>query len=156
MVVDSFFRKTNNTTNRLIRSRMKPRQVGKHVVGTFKVQIQQFLQCALTMEVADERRRAETLSTLVNNSSEAMGSTQMRASERARERRTSLFWSADVDLRDTTAIAAASSGRRGSAQENGWRRGTARGTQAPRRRRSSDYGDVISGCNMFVLEKKYW
>lgn len=80
MVVDSFFRKTNNTTNRLIRSRMKPRQVGKHVVGTFKVQIQQFLQCALTMEVADERRRAETLSTLVNNSSEAMGSTQMRAS----------------------------------------------------------------------------
>lgn len=77
--------------NRLIRSRMKPRQVGKHVVGTFKVQIQQFLQCALTMEVADERRRAETLSTLVNNSSEATGSTQMRASERARERRTYLF-----------------------------------------------------------------
>lgn len=83
-----------STTNRLIRSHMKPRQVGKHVVGTFKVQIQQFLQCALTMEVADERRRAETLSTLVNNSSEAMGSTQMRACVRARERRTSLLWSA--------------------------------------------------------------
>lgn len=79
MFVDSFFRKTNNTMNRLIRSHMKPRQVGKHVVGTFKVQIQQFLQCALTMEVTDERRRAETLSKLVNNSSEAMGSTQMRA-----------------------------------------------------------------------------
>lgn len=79
MFVDSFFRKTNNTMNRLIWSHMKPRQVGKHVVETFKVQIQQFLQCALTIEVRDERRRAETLSKLVNNSSEATGSTLMRA-----------------------------------------------------------------------------
>lgn len=143
-----FFRKTNDTMNRLIRSHMKPRQVGKHVVETFKVQIQQFLQCALTIEVTDERRRAETLSKLVNNSSEAMGSTLMRA----------CTWTPDLFILVR---------RRWLARHNchyhriiweTWKwLATSEGT---RHRLQGDHAAVIMGCdfgcNMFVLEKKYW